>query len=73
MKRAAAILVIAIATTGAADPIARPRAPLETVDISAVPRAVRRVKAPDSDSLRKALDAARPGDWIELQAGTTYS
>jgi len=73
MKRAVAILVIAIATTGAADPIAQPRAPLETFDVSAVPRAVRRVKAPDSDSLRKALDAARPGDWIELQAGATYS
>ena len=75
MRSAVAILAIAfaIAATGAADPIARPQGPLATIDTSAIPRAVRRVHVPDGGSLQQALDAARPGDWIELQAGATYS
>ena len=73
MRSAVAVLAIALAATGAADPIARPQAPLATVDTSAIPREVRRVRVPEGGSLQQALDAARPGDWIELQAGTTYN
>ena len=50
-----------------------PHAPLEIVDTGSIPAAVRHVRVPEGGSLQHALDAARPGDWIELQSGATYT
>jgi hypothetical protein len=50
-----------------------PRAPLETVDTGTLPAVTRRVPVADGAGLQQALDAARPGDWIELQSGATYT
>ena len=73
MKSAVVLLAIAIAATGAVDPVARPQAPIEILDTASLPRALRRVTVPDGGSLQQALDAARPGDWIELQSGATFT
>jgi poly-beta-1,6-N-acetyl-D-glucosamine synthase len=66
-------LAIGLSVTGAADQAARPQPPLHTIDTSTMPRAVRRVPVPAGGSLQQALDTARPGDWIELQPGATYT
>jgi cellulose synthase/poly-beta-1,6-N-acetylglucosamine synthase-like glycosyltransferase len=80
MKVAAATLTILLAGTGATNPAPRPpivkavvEAPRSTVDTSTIPRAIRRVRVPAGGDLQQALDTARPGDWIELQRGATYT
>ena len=73
MRSAVAIVAIAFAAIGAIDPVARPQSPLETVDAAVMPRTVRTVRATDSAALQQALDAARPGDRIELEPGVTYT
>ena len=67
---AASLLMLALMGAGSNTV---PREPLETVDTSRIPVATRHVRVPDGASLQQALDAARPGDWIELQSGATYA
>jgi cellulose synthase/poly-beta-1,6-N-acetylglucosamine synthase-like glycosyltransferase len=75
--KAALTLAILLAGTGAMPrgvqpPISRAvQSPREAVDTS-LPRTTRRVSVPAGGNLQQALDAARPGDRIELQSGATY-
>jgi cellulose synthase/poly-beta-1,6-N-acetylglucosamine synthase-like glycosyltransferase len=75
--KAALTLTILLAGTGAMQREVRPaishavQPPRETFDTS-LPRTTRRVTVPAGGNLQQALDAARPGDRIELQSGATY-
>jgi len=80
MKVAVATLTIVLASSGATNPAPRApivkavaEAPRATVETSTIPRTVRRVRVPAGGDLQRALDTARPGDWIELQSGATYT
>ena len=86
---AATVLALVVAGSRTADPVTRPRAvsttpqavsasatpqaPRETIETSTMPPAVRHVRVPAGGDLQRALDTARPGDWIELQRGATYT
>ena len=80
MKVAVATLTVVLAGAGATNPAPRPsiakavaEAPRTTIETSTIPRAIRRVRVPTGGDLQRALDTARPGDWIELQSGATYT
>jgi cellulose synthase/poly-beta-1,6-N-acetylglucosamine synthase-like glycosyltransferase len=51
----------------------RPELPRVQVDVSYPERTGRTIKVGAADDLQAALESARPGDEIVLEAGTTYS
>jgi cellulose synthase/poly-beta-1,6-N-acetylglucosamine synthase-like glycosyltransferase len=51
---------------------ALPQPPQQSVDAATLPKITRHIKVNRGDNLQQAIDQARPGDQIELEAGATY-
>ena len=83
LAAAAAAAILALALTpafgcAAAAPAAEraesrpPEAPREYVDTTLVPATGQTIRVHDGDDLQDAIDVARPGDTIVLDAGATF-
>ena len=49
-----------------------PQPPQHSVDVATLPKVTRHVKVNRGDNLQQAIDQARPGDQLELEAGATF-
>src|SRR5690348_6391314 len=73
MRGFASILCVGLVLAPVVARAASPELPRATVDTTFAPPSGNVISVAAGDDLQKALDAAQPGDTIELAAGATFT